>query len=280
VKCCTCGLIRTNPRPTLDTMNFYYPANYGPYLATQANSASALRTSFRSKLKQVITGMFRFNTQVIPRLSPGRMLEVGCASGAYLQQMAGQGWQVEGIEPDTQAATRARQLGYHVYTGSIESAPDPDEVYDIVVAWMVLEHLHEPVTALRKFYNWTSHKGWLVFSVPNTASLEASLFKDAWYALDLPRHLYHFTPSTLECVLGQTGWKIKRILHQRSLSNLFASIGLWLQDHRIDNRFVRWLLKFPEASWRWHQLMYPLAFLFSLFGQTGRITVWARKADS
>lgn len=276
VKCRTCGLMRTTPRPTPETIGFYYPDDYGPYLGTQVRQAKP--SSIKKLLKPLVKRVFNFNTQRLPSLAPGRMLEVGCASGAFLHQIASQGWQVQGIEFSEKAAQAAAQLGYRVHAGPLETAPPPDEAFDLIVGWMVLEHLHDPIGGLQKLREWAKPGAWLVLSIPNSASLEFRLFKEKWYALQLPNHLYHFTPETLGRVLQTGGWTLETIHHQRLLSNLIASTGYVLRDKGYA-RLGQKLIDFPERAGIWNYALYPLAWLFSAFGQTGRMTVWARVSE-
>ena len=277
VSCFTCGLKRTNPRPSPKTMGFYYPDDYGPYLDTRVQQPSPKRTSSIIRLlKPVFKKFVKFNTNTLPPLPPGRLLEVGCASGAFLHLMAGQGWQVEGIEFSGKAAEYAAKLGYRVYAGSLETAPKPSEPFDLIVGWMVLEHLHDPIGGLAKLHEWAKPGAWLVLSIPNSASLEFRLFKEKWYALHLPNHLYHFTPETLDKVLRAGGWRVEKIHHQRILSSLIASTGYVLQERGFTSLGQK-LVNFPERSGYWLYLLYPLAWLFGAFGQTGSMTVWARK---
>lgn len=277
VKCRTCGLMCTTPRPTPETIGFYYPDDYGPYLGTQVRQAKpASRIS--KLLKPLVKRVFNFNTQCLPPLAPGRMLEVGCASGAFLHQMASQGWQVQGIEFSEKAAQAAAQLGYRVHAGPLETAPPPEESFDLIVGWMVLEHLHDPIGGLKKLREWAKPGAWLALSIPNAKSLEFRLFKEKWYALQVPTHLHHFTPETIRQVLQASGWTLEKIHHQRVLSNLIASTGYVLRDKGCV-RFGQKLIDFPEQGGRWAYVLYPLAWLFSVFGQTGRMTVWARVSE-
>ena len=233
-------------------------------------------TGIKRLLKYLIKHLFKFNTDILPPLAPGRLLEVGCASGAFLHQMAGQGWQVEGIEFSEKAAKAAESLGYRVHKGPLETARAPREPVDLIVGWMVLEHLHDPIGNLIKLREWAKPDTWLVLSVPNAGSLEFRLFKEKWYGLHLPNHLHHFTLATLNLVLRSSGWTLKDIHHQRTLSNLIASTGYVLQD-RGYSRVGQKLIQFPEHAGKWPFALYPLAWLLSVFGQTGRMTVWARK---
>jgi SAM-dependent methyltransferase len=203
------------------------------------------------------------------------MLEIGCASGAFLHHMACQGWKVQGIEYSEKVAQAAAKLGYPVHSGPLETAPQPDQPFDLIVGWMVLEHLHEPVAGLKKLREWAKPGAWLVLSVPNAGSAEFRLFKDKWYALQLPTHLYHFTPRTLEKVLSASGWHLEDVRHQRVLGNLFASVGYVLRSKGF-MQIGQKLINFPESAGWWNHVLYPIAWLLSVFGQTGRMVVWAR----
>jgi 2-polyprenyl-3-methyl-5-hydroxy-6-metoxy-1,4-benzoquinol methylase len=276
VRCRGCGLLRTNPRPAPESMGIFYPADYGPYQDTQVPAAGPRPASFLKKtLKTLARRLVNFNIMRWPPVRPGRMLEIGCASGAFLRRMAGEGWEVEGIEFSPQAAAVASGLGFHVHAGPLESAPEPGAPFDLIVGWMVLEHLHDPVAALRKLRAWAKPDARLALSVPNAGSLEFRVFKDRLYALHLPNHLYHFTPATLAKVLRAGGWTIEKVFHQRVLSNLVASTGYVLRD-RGHGRLAGKLIDFPRRQGRWAYALYPLAWVMSIFGQTGRMTVWAR----
>jgi len=277
VKCRTCGLMRTNPRPTPESIGFYYPEDYRPYLGTvvQMDSGEPPATIKRF-LKPLVNWVFNFKGTVLPALATGRMLEVGCASGSYLHQMAGKGWLVQGLESSQIAAQSARELGYHVHSGTLETAPAPDEPFDLIVGWMVLEHLYDPVFCLKKLSRWAKPDAWLVLSIPNAASLEFRLFKNNGYALQVPTHLHHFTPHSVGKVLQAGGWRMEKVHHQRTLSNLIGSLGYLLRDNGF-TKLGKKLIEIPDQGSPLVYVLFPLAWLLSLFGQTGRMTVWARK---
>ena len=123
VQCPACKLMRTNPRPTKNTIGYYYPDNYGPYLGTQVRQQSI--SGIKKLVQTILRSITNSNATKLPPLAIGRMLEIGCASGAFMHEMAGQGWQVHGIEFAEKAAQSTAQLGYQVYIGSLESAPPP-----------------------------------------------------------------------------------------------------------------------------------------------------------
>ncbi|MFN2515432.1 MAG: class I SAM-dependent methyltransferase [Pyrinomonadaceae bacterium] len=279
VRCRVCGLMRTDPRPTPETMAFYYPEDYCPYHNTRVGTepeGSVLRQRINRWAKHLI----KLHIVSLPVLPPGRMLEIGCASGAFLHRMANQGWDVEGIEFSERAAEAARSLGYRVHAGTLESAPARDQSCDLIVGWMVLEHLHEPIPALRKLHSWARPGAWLAISVPNADAWEFGVFKDAWFALHLPNHLYHLTPETLANLLERGGWRIEKLFHQRDIGNLVTSLGYFLQDRKRLPRLAQRLINFPNQK---KGLLYlsllPLAYFLSAIGQTGRMTVWALRQD-
>lgn len=275
VRCCSCGLMRTNPRPTADTIGFYYPDDYGPYLDTQVLAVRSI-SRIKKLLRPLVRRIFNDYSQALPAMTPSRMLEIGCASGAFLHRMAGLGWQVEGIEFSEKPAQAAQQLGYKVHAGSLENAPAPARPFDLIVGWMVLEHLHDPVGCLKKLWDWSGPGAWMVLSVPNANALEFQLFKSRWYALQLPAHLHHFTPQTLAKVLEAGGWSLEKIHHQRSMINLIASTAYLVESRGFPNA-AKWLHAFAGRGGKWFYILFPVAWVLGVFGQTGRMTVWARK---
>jgi SAM-dependent methyltransferase len=202
------------------------------------------------------------------------MLELGCASGGYMRAVALLGWDVEGIEFSESAATNARAAGLSVQTSTVEQATDPSEPYDLVVAWMVLEHLHEPVSALQRLRSWTTSDGYFVCSVPDAGSLERRLFGDAWYALQLPTHLHHFTPHTISKLLTAGGWKVEQLRWQPNSKNLLMSAAYKFEDWGWTG-LARGARAFAHSP-RMALPRLALGWLLALLRQSGRMEVWAR----
>lgn len=280
VRCRACELIRTNPRPNAASIGAYYPDDYGPYRSSRVASRrpEPQRGALFGVARRVWRKFVKFHIEDLPPLPPGRLLEIGCASGAYLQRMRELGWQAQGIEFSPTAAQAARNAGFDVQACAVEAARPPSQPVNLVVGWMVIEHLHDPVAALRKLASWTSPGGWLAISTPNAGSLDFSLFKDAGYALHVPNHLYHFTPRTLTRLLAASGWEVRKVYHQRLLNNLVGSIGHWLRDRGSSPRIADALIRFPEETGHWNLVLLPLAWLASVSGQTGRMTVLAQRS--
>jgi len=258
-------------------MGAYYPDDYGPYVESGARLGGG---PWRRRLRDVYRLLLPNFSQAVPSMSPGSLLEIGCASGAFLQEMQEKGWSVEGIEFSNAAASAARAAGFSVRAGAVETVDGYQTRFDLIVGWMVLEHLHDPVGALKRLSAWSKSDGWLVISVPNAASWQFKLFKGAAYDLHVPNHLYHFTPASMARLLDLAGWKIERIFHQRVVSNLAASIGYKLEDIGAPTWVSRWLTRVPGRPGIFTVLMFPVSWVLALLGQSGRMTVWARRKAS
>jgi len=270
VQCQACGLMRTNPRPSPRAISFYYPEDYGPHQGTHSPNN---RTNGFWKL--AAKKIFDSDSRKVPPVAPGRMLEIGCASGAFLARMAAQGWRVEGVEHSSRFAEDARAQGYIVRIGPLEQLPTPTELFDLVVGWQVLEHLHDPVSALEKLRDWTKPAGWLALSVPDVSAWEFGVFGANWYGLDLPRHLFHFTPRTLRAVLAKTGWKTERIFWHPNPNNLLQSLRYCCLDRGWVSA-AHYLLDVVEGR-RQRVLRSLLGFLVGALHASGRMTAWASR---
>jgi 2-polyprenyl-3-methyl-5-hydroxy-6-metoxy-1,4-benzoquinol methylase len=276
VRCRQCGLMRTSPRPSPETIGFYYPPDYGPYKGTIV-ATGVSRNGWKAHFVQIGKALFDTKAATLPKMPTGRLLEIGCASGSFLHVMAQRGWDVEGIEFSSDAAATARALGYQIETGAVETVEKPSDYFDLVIGWMVVEHLHDPIASLKKLARWTRAGGMLAISVPNAGSFEFGLFGARWYALQVPTHLFHYDPNTIRALLDASGWRITKIQHHRTIANLIASTGYWLFDHGY-RRTGQTLINFPERGGRLGAiLLFPISFVLALFGQTGRMTIWAQR---
>lgn len=270
VRCLKCELERTNPRPTAGTIGAYYPDDYAPYQSSFDVNSSKKHLGLKLWLRSIL----RLDARQLPAVLPGRMLEVGCASGVYMEQMRSLGWEVEGIEFAESAASVARTKGFKVQSSSLEDAASPQEPYDIITAWMVLEHLHQPVECLKMMRDWVKKNGYLVAAVPDAESLAKTLFKERCYDLHLPNHLFHYTPKTLGIVLNNAGWKLERVIWQKNCNTLLWSAEYWAREthHRTLLKIVRWVRISNQAS----RIRLLLGWLLGVTHQSGRIEIWAR----
>lgn len=276
VRCCSgCGLCYTSPRPLPSAMGPYYPDNYLPYLANKSKMTSpdslAKQSIFR-KLKENLSYLMQLDSRAIPAGNGKKLLEIGCATGTWLSQAASRGWEVTGLEYSSFAAKLAEEKGLKIINSTVEDA-SLGEKFDLICAWMVLEHLHKPVSALLKMRSWIKPDGKLVFSIPELNDVSFKIFRDRWYALQLPCHLWHYTDRTIERMLDFCGWRIDKIVYHRNPGNLFGSCAFYFDDKKLYalSRFFRYLAKSNSTVY----LRYLVGFILSCFKTSGRITVYA-----
>lgn len=276
MRCNTCDLMRTNPRPTQDTIKFYYPKNYQPYVKSKINKPDLPLGNTHKILLHLQEKILRTYTRVIPHVKPGRMLEIGCASGNYLYRMASMGWEVSGIEFSEEAGNEARKLGYPIHIGPIESAPEPNEKYNLITAWMVIEHVHEPVKTLMRLASWCAPDAWIVVSIPDVSTFWHKLVKNRSFDLQLPTHLFHYTPKIIEKVLSASGFETERIFYQKTLRTIMPTIANILSERlNSNNKVVKWFNEFSNFGPAVQLIFYPLSFILGISRLTGRMTVWA-----
>lgn len=143
----------------------------------------------------------------------GRLLDFGCGDGAFLAHMRTLGWQVCGVEPDPRGAEAARQtLAADVVFASIDEAlAAHPEGFDAITLSHVIEHLLEPIDALRDCARGLRPDGALVITTPNTKSRGHRRFGRNWLHLDPPRHVHLFNPSTLTELTRRAGLRVERV---------------------------------------------------------------------
>jgi SAM-dependent methyltransferase len=232
VRCAECGLCFTSPRPDQATIGQFYPAGYRPHRRPRPE-----RDGHRSSPLAFVLGRPCIERRVLGWHGRGRLLDFGCGGGVFLGRMHRQGWQVTGIDASTAAVARARaDLGVPVVCGTL---PHPDlepESFDVVTMWHSLEHVHDPLAVLSAARRLLAPGGRLVVAVPNIDSAPFRWFGPAWFGLDLPRHLIHFTPLTLRRMIEKAGFgppRLRLIRHSdwlRSSAKLARRLGrppLW-----------------------------------------------------
>jgi len=177
----------------------------------------------------------RGNLAIVHRfLRTGCLLDVGCASGIFLDQAANAGWQVWGVEPAEGFAGRARKLlagRGQVLHGILEHASLPAASFDAVTLWDVLEHVPDPVKFLQLCASLVKPGGYLFANVPNLDSLPARILGERW-PLFLAEHLNYFNRSSLR-VIGRLTDMTPVYLGRRFVSFSLSYVFYRLAQHRI-----------------------------------------------
>ena len=268
VKCCRCGLVYLNPRPSKGLLGSYYPTVYYPPVQAKVRpQVQQQAKKFSAKLKRWVledyygypsagsAGWLRIVRRILlwpdktlrelkgrhplPWRGAGKVLDVGCGAGGNLKTLQDQGWEPHGIEISEVAAAHARELVTgNIHTGTLESAPFPPQSFDLILMSHSLEHLPSPVDALRRVHRLLKDDGLLVVSVPNLNSLEFKMFGRWWFPLDPPRHFYHFDKRSFSGIIAQAGFRLHRFRTGISAIFLMASLDrFWKHRFRKDVPF-------------------------------------------
>lgn len=239
VRCLGCDLVRTDARPTRETIGQYYPSFYSAF--ERRPQSTGARRLMRDMLR--LPYVLRWGDPAPPAPSPGRVLDVGAGIGADLERLTAAGWEPWGIEPNPAAAAAAvARLGcspHRIQVGSAEDSSYENGTFDLVLMLHVVEHLHDPAGVLSSVSRWLRPGGQAVLRCPNFDSFERRIFRSRWRGLDLPRHLVHFSRSTLEAMLREVGLVPRSFRPELQASSLVGSIQLTMTELRGSGRRLR-----------------------------------------
>jgi 2-polyprenyl-3-methyl-5-hydroxy-6-metoxy-1,4-benzoquinol methylase len=173
-----------------------------------------------------------------------RVLDVGCATGAFLKALQLAGVTCAGIEISEYAAAEARKTGFDVQVARIEEAVVPNNTYDGIHIAHVLEHVVDPAETLLRLRQWLTPRGLLYVEVPNqfeslTELLDRRLGRTMAFGLTSVHHVNFFSPRSLTRLLRQTGWTVescstfdplRRVSRSASLRSVTLQAALWFAD--------------------------------------------------
>jgi SAM-dependent methyltransferase len=277
VRCRSCGLAWTDPRPTPAAIGRYYPGEYVAFEPDAAGPASSrLRAAARAAVSAPYRARYGNDTRLRPPVRPGaRVLDVGCAGGTFLEGMQRLGWEVWGIEPQPAVAERARRrlraAPDRVLVGAAESADLPAATFDLVTLSHVLEHLHDPRGVLDLAHDWLRPGGTLEIRTPNVDSVESRIFRRSWFGLDVPRHLYHFSPRPLRLLLERTGFEVESLVPELQVTSLAGTLPV------LGNSLLGRRRPYRDSG-RLYRAALPVAALLAAAGTSGGLAVRARRA--
>src|SRR5208283_29889 len=198
VQCRRCGLVYANPRPAPEALIELY----NTYHQRNGKVSETWETLMDRNFREIsaLLGLMR--------PGKGRLLDIGCGYGHFVELMQRHGWAASGIEPSGNAAACAQAKGLDVRRMAIESAQFPDSSFDAITAFYVLEHLFDPLGVLKKILAMLKPGGVLVLRIPHTTPIVKLLnmfgIKNNLY--DLPFHLYDFSPATIRLLLEKAGF--------------------------------------------------------------------------
>lgn len=188
VECNGCGHRYLSPRPVLEQINILYPEKY------YADRGTEVPNQKRRYEKQSV---------YLPG-ETGKILEVGCAGGAWLEYIKQQGWECYGNDF---IKSPYKEKNVIIQNCSLIDVDFPEKYFDVICAWGVMEHVYEPSTYFLKIHQLLKDKGTFIFMVPNGSSLWSRwAFKE-----DVPRHVHFFRPKILKKYAEKYRFKVLNI---------------------------------------------------------------------
>jgi len=191
-RCPACSLVWLSNPPKPSEMHLHYTDAYHKLI-----SAGGENSPHRWQARKAA---------LAPHERFGALLDLGCSSGAFLESLKGQSWRLYGIEMSAETAKTAEaKSGAQVFVGDIVKAPFSPESFDVITCFDVLEHVYEPRRLMAKVEEWLKPGGIFYVLVPNIDSAEARVFGSYWHGLELPRHLFHYSPASLRNLAKAAG---------------------------------------------------------------------------
>ena len=204
-ECRSCSLRFTQDIPEPDkSIKYYKSENY----ISHSNTSKGLINELYQKVRNRTMLKKRRMIEKLSGLQMGSLLDVGSGIGTFVSTMKEHGWDVTGIEPDESAREKAKEV-YALELLDEESINDlPLNTFDVITLWHVLEHIYYLDDYLEKLRSLLKDNGKIFIAVPNYTSHDARVYNECWAAYDVPRHLYHFSPRSMQVLMDKKNLKI------------------------------------------------------------------------
>jgi len=204
--CLDCKIKHTYPRPNSEKLAQYYQSS--EYYSHMDESKTFFSRVY-GMVRNIALVMKRKQIQKITNSRSGKILDIGCGTGEFLNVMQISDWEVKGID----ASETARKIAFDKYNLSVDgieaiSALESD-YYDIITMWHSLEHVPDPSLYLKNIKRALKQQGLLLIALPNNESYDADHYQEAWAAYDVPRHLYHFSSASITNLLGLFDFQLR-----------------------------------------------------------------------
>ena len=203
-QCGDCSLRFTQDVPDEDSIGPYYQSQ--DYIS-HSNTDKGLLNKVYQRVRK-ITLEQKADLIIGYTKEKGKLLDIGAGIGAFLSVMKEKGWETKGIEPDEVARKNAKDLFGLTLEQPSTLYQLPQNSYDAITLWHVLEHVHHLHAYIAQLKSLLTKEGKIFIAVPNYTSVDAAAYRNFWAAYDVPRHLYHFSPKSIERLVSQHGLQL------------------------------------------------------------------------
>ncbi len=215
-RCPTCSFAQTDLAKNYTTfVKDHYSKGY--FLGDPTRSAYA---NYERDKPVIVRNMKKFLTHIQQHKQKGKLLDVGCAYGYFVELARAQGFDAYGFDPSTYAASQAKKLNgpNRIKVGTITEVEYPNKQFDVITLFDVFEHLQDPIGDIARLKRWLKDDGIIVIATGNTQSAAAKIFGRRWTFYIPPQHLSFFTKDNM-----------KTFLSAQSLRSVeWFGIGKWL----------------------------------------------------
>jgi len=206
LKCAKCTLVFTGVEPEFDSSSIYTETfwhskkretGYEDYFKRKESTLKKCK----SRLKKISDFIGKYH---------GKLLDIGCGPGFFLQAASDKGWEAFGIDVSEYAVDYAkRELGLkHVICDSKIPEKWSSHTFDVITLWAVIEHLPDPLSIMKSLTPRLKNDGILCLSTGNWNSIAARYKKENWRLMTPPGHLFFFTKKTIGQLLEKAGLQI------------------------------------------------------------------------
>lgn len=207
-QCGNCSVRFTQNVPSLNDIGRYYQSeNYISHTETSKGLVNWLYL----RVRKFTLSSKRVLIEKETNRKTGAMLDIGAGTGAFVHHMKSKGWNAQGVEPDDGAIRRAATEYDVELKPSAELFNFAAETFDVVTLWHVLEHVHDLHGYLQQIKKILRPGGSIFIAVPNYTSYDAGCYGYFWAAYDVPRHLYHFSPASMNELMKRHGLAVQKI---------------------------------------------------------------------
>ena len=204
-ECNNCTLRFTQDIPDEKNISRYYQSS--AYIS-HSNTSQGIVNKLYHTVRSITLQSKRRLVEKTSGKKTGSLLDIGAGTGAFASTMKKNGWTVTGLEPDETARANAKKdFDIELQPTENLSLLQPN-TFNVITLWHVLEHVHNLHTYLDTFYSLLTDSGILIIAVPNYTSYDAKAYSTNWAAYDVPRHLYHFSPKSMDTLLKAHQFKL------------------------------------------------------------------------